>query len=268
MESDKLILDRLFTFLDNLPDVKADRKTGMVCSFIQGKWCLLCSNFFHKYKVAATNDYDYCEIRHHIKNEYNCRYCDENRCSTVMGYRIYPVDTTKVLSVFDHAIKKYIPLGPKTCKVNGVYFDRYFNNISNSTITKCVFSIQSFQHAHIINESYVLIERRTVEILNNKLIIGGQEEYTMYYNSHPHNTYLENDIKRIDLECIYNYSPTIDYATNTYKGFIIPDEEKYDGYIFDFDGVWIGLGKDKDYVLLSPYKPDSGKRTKPAINYL
>jgi hypothetical protein len=257
----------LFTFLTKLPNVKADRETGMVSSFIQGKWCLLCHNFFHKYKVAATNDYDYCEIRHHIKNEYNCRYCNENRCSTVMGHRIFPVDTTKYLSVFDHSTKKYIPLGPKTCKIDEVYFDRDFNRISDSTITECVFSIQSFQHAHIINESFVLIERRTVEILNNKLIIGGQEEYTMYYNSWHYDTYLENNIKRIYLKSIYNYSPMVDYETNTHNGFIIPDKEKYNSSIFDFDGVWIGKDPNEGYVLLNPYKPDSGKRTKPATNY-
>ena len=82
--------------------------------------------------------------------------------------------------------------------------------------------------------------------------------------------FLLNANTKIELKCLSYYKATKNESCinpNTYNGLIVPNDRSYD-YIYEVDGVWLGLTFNKIYAvhILEPYKPQSGQNTKPATD--
>lgn len=256
--------------LNELEDVKANIETGIVAIFVNGIWNLL--NL-----IQTTEDQlyivEYSEMRIGTVNSLTgvityilCHDIVEN-CRTLFGKQIEFVVNNEFMSVCDTETHSYIPLEPVMYRVGNLYCDQDFNKIARGTIMQCIPFIHAFKHVYVINGKYVLVSYNQDVTVHGDIVkigdVNNKKKYSLLYETNTEHAYLANSKKKIYLNNIHEFLAGVD-SQGLYRGLTFRDQKKYRGWIFEIEGIWLGLLGGQIYEQIYPCWPETGQHTKPA----
>lgn len=256
--------------LNKLENVKADMETGLVSMKKNDIWCVLCAGevSFADFTGEFIVDYEKKRIGVIVNGEVKYMIHEGGALQnsfTLKKEEIKNINTVEYLGIMDETTDQYVEFPPIVYLVDYIYFNGDCNKIAMGDLFKQNPHIKSFQNLHMICDNLVFINDQSVRVADGLVYIGDKPGYSFFSNMEEERGMLINNEEEIALCSIYKYMVFADKTVGqvTYKGYIIPEDEKYMSNIFEFRGIWLGL-VNINFEQLAPFKPTSGQKTKAA----
>lgn len=258
--------------LNKLENVKADMETGLVSMWKDGNWHILCASevSFIDFNGELVVDYEAMRIGVVIHGKVNYtifgRGCLDNSF-TLKKIEINSINTVEYLGINDDDTDQYVEFPPVVYSVGDVYFNADCDRISTGTMFRQNPHIKSFQNLHMICDGLVFTEYQSVHVADGLVYIGDKPGYKFFADEPEEHGTLINDEEKIELISIYKCKVNLDDNTTqfVYRGYIINNDGKYMGNIFEFQNIWLGLAH-TGFEQLAPFKLNSGQKTKSALS--
>jgi hypothetical protein len=263
----------LVTKLNDLENVRIHEESGGVLMKKENKWHLLSVYNLETLQACVDGELvaDYEAMQINFVGRPTLFQCKKTRSTIIFtlkkNKKIWIYRTSKFRSIVDEVtkadIKLYLP--DVFYMANNNLYDSDMIRLNVRPLIEIRVSfINSYQHVHLIENVFVFVSYHSVTVLGRRIQIE-DSIYSLYFT--PSRTYrLESDNKRIKVLNILDYrvrkdTMTLENGTVTYRGMVIPE---YSGFVFEVNGVWLGIHNGSFFVL-TPRMPNFGVKTKSAI---